>query len=146
MALAFHIVIIDDDFALQEFYRLLLENEGYTVTIFPYLAQDISSISALHPDLIILDLFINGKQGGWSFLQSLKSVPQTAALPVLLVTALPVVLFDAELQAFIQSQDIPVIAKPFDVDAFLAVIRTSLPDTPRALSSALDYQSEEESV
>jgi DNA-binding response OmpR family regulator len=146
MDLAFHIVVIDDDPALQEFYRLLLENEGYTVTVFPYLTQNISSISALHPGLIILDLFIDGKQGGWPVLQSLKSAPQTAAVPVLLATALPVVLFDAELQAFIQSQNIPVIAKPFDVDAFLSVIRSFLPDTPRALSSALGYQSEKESV
>ncbi|HEX4714691.1 MAG TPA: response regulator, partial [Ktedonobacteraceae bacterium] len=91
MALAFHIVVIDDDLALQEFYRLLLENEGYTVTVFPYLTQNISSISALHPGLIILDLFIDGKQGGWPVLQSLKSAPQTAAVPVLLATALPVV-------------------------------------------------------
>lgn len=125
--MAFHIVVVDDDFALQEFYRLFLEGEGYKVTLLSPFAISPNSIAILNPDLLILDLLLGGMQSGWPILQDILSTPQTTTLPVLLVTALPTVTLDAEWQAFIQKWHIPLLLKPFDVDVLLATIKSLLP-------------------
>jgi DNA-binding response OmpR family regulator len=125
--MAFHIVVIDDDPALQEFYTLLLENEGYRVTIPPLFDPSSTSIVELHPDLIILDLLIGGQQRGWSFLQAFINDPQTATLPILLVTALPATTFETKWKEFIQRQNISIIMKPFDIEKLLNTIRSFLP-------------------
>lgn len=134
--MASHIVVIDDDLALQEFYRLLLEGEGYTVTILSPFAFSLSSIAALRPDLLILDLLLGGKQSGWSLLQELLLDPATSNLPVILVTALTVGTIEAKWEKLIQSRNIPLVSKPFDVDAFLDVIKSLLPASPPPLDSS----------
>ncbi|HEY3993201.1 MAG TPA: response regulator [Ktedonobacteraceae bacterium] len=126
--MAHHIVVIDDDLALQEFYRLFLEGEGYQVTILSPFTFSLSSIALLHADLFILDLLIGSQQSGWSILQALRSTLQTAAIPVLLATALPAATFEAEREKFAPQQNIPSILKPFDVDALLATLKSLLSD------------------
>lgn len=135
--MAFHIVVVDDDFALQEFYRLFLEGEGYKVTLLSPSATSPNSIATLNPDLLVLDLLLGGMQSGWPILQDILSIPQTTTLPVLLVTALPTVTLDVEWQAFIQERHIPLLLKPFDVDVLLATIKSLLPShfsVPEGLS------------
>ena len=127
--MAFHIVVIDDDPALQEFYRLLLESEGYRVTISPPFEPSPTSIVASHTDLVILDLLIGGQQRGWSFLQAFVNAPETATLPVLLVTAVSVNTFEANWKKLTQKPNVAVMMKPFDLDALLAAIRSLLPST-----------------
>ena len=125
---AHHIIIVDDDLALQELYRLLLEGEGYKVTLLSPFALSLDVITALHADLFILDLLIGGKQSGWSVLQTLRNTPQTATTPVILATALSPATFEAEKKKFAQNQNIPFILKPFDVEALLTLIKSLLSD------------------
>lgn len=126
--MAFHVVVIDDDFALQEFYRLFLEGEKYRVTILsPYSASP-ASVAALQADLIILDLVLGGSYSGWSLLQDLLIAPQTARLPVALVTALPMTTLEIAQQKIVRQRNIPIILKPFDVDALLGTIKALLAD------------------
>ncbi len=126
-----HIIVIEDDLALQDLYRFLLEAEGYTVTISAAGYQDISTLVELHPDLIIIDLLIGNRQQGWNMLHLLKSSPVTAQIPVLISTASPAFMHDQEKLA--QFKEIPIVFKPFNIDALLALIRQLLPDTSAAL-------------
>lgn len=128
--MTFHIVVIDDDPALQELYRLFLEGEGYKITLASPFAVSPAAIAALQPDLIILDIILGGKRGGWSILQALVRAPQTATLPVLLATALPTTSFEVEWKKFVQEQQIPLILKPFDIDVLLATIKSLLATPP----------------
>lgn len=116
-----HIVVIEDDLALQDFYHLLLEAEGYTVTISSSIYEDLSLLAELHPDLIILDMLIDRQQSGWHFLQRLKSSPLTEAIPVIIATASAT--FAQAWQEFAESWGIPVVFKPFNIDELLALIQ-----------------------
>jgi DNA-binding response OmpR family regulator len=122
--MASHLVIIEDDLALQEVYRLLLEAEGYVVTISSTCYEDLDAFIVLHPDLLILDLLIDGKPFGWPFLQAVKSFPLTATLPILIVTAAEPLA--PEWRDFAQREGIPLLAKPFNIDTFLLLVRQSL--------------------
>jgi two-component system phosphate regulon response regulator OmpR len=126
--MAFHVVVIDDDLALQEFYRLFLEGEQYRVTILSPYTVSPASIAAIQSDLIILDLVLGGSYNGWSILQALLDAPQTATLPVILVTALPLTTLTVEQQKLVRQRNIPIILKPFDLDTLLGAIKALLPD------------------
>lgn len=127
-----HIVVIEDDFALQDLYRLLFETEGYAVTISPTIYEDISTLAELHPSLIILDLMIGRKQDGWPFIQLLKSSPLTAHIPIIVATASADI--EQEGKKASQIKGIPVIYKPFSIDAVLSLVRQLLNDETDAHS------------
>lgn len=122
--MASHLVIIEDDSAIQEVYRLLLEAEGYTLTISSNCYEDLDALVSLHPDLLILDLIISGKPSGWSFLQALKASSLTATIPILIATAAGPLA--PEWTDFAQCQGIPLLVKPFDIDIFLLLVRQLL--------------------
>ncbi len=130
--MALHIVVIEDDPAIQDLYRFLLEAEGYHVTISYTLYEDITTVAALHPDLIILDLLIGGKQSGGQFLQLLKSSPLAATIPILIATA--AVSYAQEWGEFTKTYKIPVIFKPFDIDAVLMLVKQILTNEPDAIA------------
>ncbi|HEX7737571.1 MAG TPA: response regulator [Ktedonobacteraceae bacterium] len=127
--MTFHIIVIDDDPALQEFYRLFFENEGYKVTVLSPFAIFPDAIITLQANIIILDVVLGGCQNGWSILQTLLSTPQTAKLPVLLVTALSLKGLEEEQQMLLQERKIPFVVKPFNVDLLLATMRSLFPDS-----------------
>ena len=122
--MASHLVIIEDDPAIQELYRLLLEAEGYKLTISPICYKNLDAFTRLHPDLLILDLIISGKPFGWSFLPAVKSFPLTATLPILIATAAGPLA--PEWIDFAQREGIPLAIKPFGIDAFLLLVRQLL--------------------
>lgn len=130
--MASHIAVIEDDPALQDLYRVLLEAEGYKVTISSTTYKDVSTIVELHPDLIILDLFLGRNQNGGHFLQLLRSSPLTSTIPVVIATATATI--EQEWAEFAQFKEIPVILKPFSIDAVLSLVHQILADTPDAVS------------
>ena len=78
------ILIIDDQPYIQELFSQELMNEGYGVVS----AGDAESakvyVENSKPDLVLLDLYLNGLEG-WDVLHDIKS--KDPHLPVLIVTA-----------------------------------------------------------
>ena len=123
-----HILAIDDEPDILEVYRDILTDEGYQVTTQLVPATDPADVLALAPDLIVLDLLIGHEDRGTPFLAMLKADPTTRDIPVLVCSA------DIHrlraLEAQFASWDCGVVAKPFDVDAFLADVRACLAKCP----------------
>jgi CheY-like chemotaxis protein len=120
-----HLLVIDDDQSILEFFQLLLEAEGYEVSLSKIAFEQVSDVEQLHPDLIILDLKIGYRNEGWKLLQKLKMYPPTKNIPVILCTAALVEVREQE-ETFHQ-KGIPVIYKPFEVDELLHVVHQFLP-------------------
>jgi len=78
------ILIIDDQPYIQDFFSNELMDEGYTVVA----TGDAESVKVYletsKPDLVLLDLFLNGFEG-WNLLNDIKH--KNPLLPVLIVTA-----------------------------------------------------------
>lgn len=115
------ILAIEDDVAIRAVYSELLEDEGYRVVTWGSVQpEDVEAVSALAPDVIILDLLMDGQAFGWMFLKALYVDPPTQDIPVLVVSAAGVLA--REHMAAIEEWGCGYLAKPFDLDDLLAAI------------------------
>ena len=128
------ILAIEDDAAIRGVYAELLTEEGFRVVTWGAVPADGPvAVASLTPDLVVLDLVIAQQPAGWDLLVALRNDPDTASIPVLVVTAAGVLVRDraAELEAW----GCGVVMKPFDVDALVDAVRACLePGRDRAVS------------
>ena len=126
-----HILIIDDDTSVLEVMRCVLEGEGYQVSTSLCAFEDLKDVEQLHPDLIILDLKMQGRDTGWAFLQKVRLHPPTATIPIFLCTA---ALSDVrEQEDILRKKGVPILYKPFNLNELLQLIPTCLPTLPSSL-------------
>lgn len=72
MAASHTILLIDDDTALCELYRVKFERAGFRVVIYGDAAAALEALKGdLHPDLIVLDIILPGMDG-FAFLRGAK--------------------------------------------------------------------------
>jgi DNA-binding response OmpR family regulator len=112
------ILVVDDDPAILDALRLLLDGEGYAVQV----TDKADYAESLHdgngglPDLIVLDILLSGKDGR-TICRTLKGRPDTKHIPIIMVSAYP----DAEASSLAVGGD-AFLSKPFSIDDLLATI------------------------
>lgn len=79
------VLLIEDDEAASEMYRLRLAADGYNVVIAGDGEEGLAMAEKEQPDLIYLDLRLP-KLDGFQVLEKLRSMPSTAAIPVVILT------------------------------------------------------------
>lgn len=82
-----NIWIVDDDHSILEVVKILLEQQGYQVTVIndpQYLQQQLQQDG--HPDLLIMDVYLAG-ENGIEVVKRLKQQEDTKNIKVLLMTA-----------------------------------------------------------
>lgn len=120
------ILIVDDDPTIRQLLTTLLETEGYTTTTASDGEEALTAITQELPDLILLDLNMPGMHG-WRFLDELYVRGLRDQVRVIVLSAL------ATTHA---PQSIPsrrVMAKPFEIDALLDLVESTLAEQPGAL-------------
>jgi putative two-component system response regulator len=118
-----HIMVVNDSMEFLQLMEELLRDEGYQVTVVETGAGTRTAARHLRPDLIILDVRLPD-MSGFEVLNLLRLDPETEAIPVLLCTA---AVRDVQAQEEVLGQrGIPVLFKPFDLEALLTAIRQIL--------------------
>ena len=112
------ILAVDDERDIIEMLDLLLGGEGYRVLTAGGGQEAIDLLVAERPDLVLLDIMMPGVDGH-QVCRHIKSRPELAAIPVLMLTAKNDIAHIA--QAVDEGAD-GFIAKPFDVEPFLRVL------------------------
>jgi len=120
------ILVVNDTQEILDLFRLLLEEEGYEVTLYSYAILDMRVIEQIAPDLIILDYIFGYEKSGWQMLQKLKMTRATASIPVIICTAAIREVLDIE--GYLQAHGVRLVAKPFDIDVLLETVRLALLD------------------
>jgi DNA-binding response OmpR family regulator len=77
------ILVVEDEKALQETLAYNLEHEGYEVTVAGDGETAIDKARALHPDLLVLDIMLPGKDG----FEVCRILRQEMNTPILMLTA-----------------------------------------------------------
>ena len=110
------VVVIDDDPDARELIRRLLSREGYTVHTASDGNEGLRLAKEVHPCAITLDVLMP-TMDGWAVLTALKSDPELAGVPVVMVT----ITSDRTLAYALGATDF--LTKPIERDRLLSVLR-----------------------
>ncbi len=131
--MAQHVLVMNDNQEILDAFQMILEDEGYQVTMASYVINDMQEMRHIHPDLIILDFMFDGKDTGWQMVQLLKMHQPTADIPVIICTAAQREV--REIESFLQAKGIAIVYKPFDIQELLDAVKKALrfPETIASL-------------
>jgi two-component system, cell cycle response regulator len=117
------ILVVEDDEVLAEIERELLVDEAYRVITVAHSEQ--SEIAAIGPDLVVLDVVLDGDVTGYHLLKELKADPSTKHISVLVITALTGPRL-AAMRSELDALGCHVLTKPFDIEMLLEMVRDCL--------------------
>jgi DNA-binding response OmpR family regulator len=80
------ILVVEDDPDIAELISHYLEKAGHSVEVLASGAAVMPSVRRRPPDLVVLDLMLPGLDG-LMICQAMRTEPQTAAIPIIMVTA-----------------------------------------------------------
>lgn len=130
------VLIIDSDRNICELLRMCLEKEGYSVIISNDGEEGLIKFSALHPDIVLLDVILPGVDG-W---QICREIRKKSDAPLIFITSKSEI-FDKVLGLELGADD--YIVKPFDVKEVAARIKAVMRRTalaaPETDSKELHY-------
>jgi CheY-like chemotaxis protein len=111
-----HILVVNDTEEIIELFREIIEGMGHRMTALSFAPDDLSQITKVEPDLVILDLVFNtSTEGqGWQLLQKLRMTKETETLPVILCSAATDQVREQE--GWLMAKGVKVVLKPFTVD------------------------------
>ncbi len=112
------LLIVDDERAILDLLREVLEAEGYTVVTATDGLSALELVHAVQPALILTDIMLP-QLDGLTLCARLQADPQTAHLPVLLMSAGRTLPAEGSYAEF--------LSKPFHLDDLLAVLARCLP-------------------
>jgi len=79
------ILIVEDDDGLRKFFARTLEGENYHVVAVQTTEEAFAFLRETHADLVLSDVVLEGKNG-MALCRELRSRPETARLPVVLIS------------------------------------------------------------
>ena len=126
------IYCVEDDAGIRELVVYTMQNTGMEARGFSDGAALTAALRGAKPDLILLDIMLPGEDG-ISILRRLRSLPDTAAIPVILLTAKNTE-YDKVIGLDSGADD--YIAKPFGMMELVARIRAVLRRSQDKLLSA----------
>ena len=113
------IMVVDDEPQVLEEMESWLEESGYEVIASPTVEEGFQRLKDRLPSLILLDI-IMPKPDGIEALSKLKRNPETASIPVIMVTA------KKDTNTILEAQEMNIadfVTKPFKTDELLDSIR-----------------------
>jgi acyl-CoA thioester hydrolase len=126
------ILVVDDDQTLVAPLKDGLESAGYRVATAFDAAQGILQAHEARPDLIILDFYMPGGDGGWVY-ERLRAAPDTKEIPVVFSTGLTL----EELRAKVKSgSKTYFLKKPVGFNGILSIVNQVLGEDRRAFAAA----------
>jgi two-component system alkaline phosphatase synthesis response regulator PhoP len=117
-----HIVVVEDESDILELLTYNLTREGYEVTALANGEQALQLIPRKKPGLILLDLMLPGV-GGLEICRLLKAKPETARIPIIMVTAKGE---ETDVVVGLEMGADDYIAKPFSLRVLMARIHSVL--------------------
>ena len=117
-----HVLVVDDEENDRELLRDLLEKQGHQVTEAENGKQALEGIKKAPPDVILLDVMMAGMDG-FEVCRRLKADPETAPIPILLVTSLT---GRSDRLTGIEAGANDFISKPIDTQDVLLRVRNAV--------------------
>jgi two-component system, chemotaxis family, chemotaxis protein CheY len=117
-----HIGLLEDDLAIQEMLRLVLQDVGDAITIYPNAEGCLEALTASEQvpiDVLIVDWRLPGSMSGIEVIRRIRDNPRLCSLPIILTTA--AMFTDTE---ELQHLHVRLLEKPFDIDEMVRMMRS----------------------
>ena len=118
------IIVVEDDLSINELICDILTDEDYTALACLSGDEALSLIDAGLPDLVIMDLLLDGDQTGLSVLQQLRTQPHTKDIPVVMCSGATERLHT--LREDLQALHCTIVEKPFDIGDLIIGVDAAL--------------------
>ena len=115
-----HIFVVDDDEAILDVLKIILEESGYKITIISDGRDLLNKINTQKPDLILLHIWLAGLDGE-QITKQFKSDSKIAGIPIILISA-----NNRGRQIAVQSGADGFIAKPFEIEHLVQTVKKHL--------------------
>lgn len=115
------VLIVEDEAPIADALRYVIADAGYRVLVAPHGHAGLASALRHRPALVLCDLMMP-QMGGREFISALHAALDSAAPPVVLMTA-------ADVRFAADAGAARILKKPFDIAAVEALLRLFL-DTP----------------
>jgi CheY-like chemotaxis protein len=110
------VLVVDDEFGLLEALGEVLAEAGYAVSIARNGSDALKRVAETRPDLVLCD-YMMPVMDGPRFVRALRADPQTAKLPVVMMTAV-------KLKNLPEGLELSgTLQKPFSIDVLLAQVK-----------------------
>jgi signal transduction histidine kinase/DNA-binding response OmpR family regulator len=109
------VLVIDDDPTVHDLMSRYLQREGFNVVVAPGGKEGLRMVKEVKPDVITLDVMM-AEMDGWAVLSSLKADPETAEIPVVIMTMYD----DKEMGFALGASD--YMTKPINRDRLLTIL------------------------
>jgi two-component system alkaline phosphatase synthesis response regulator PhoP len=119
-----HILAVDDDDRILRLVQINLERAGYRISTASDGVEALEQLAREPPDLVLLDITMP-RMDGMEALRRLRAAPETAAIPVVLLTAKAQ---DEDILEGRRSGADYYLHKPFSPAELIAVVREALGD------------------
>jgi len=117
MATKKKILVAEDDAAIVEVIKIILDEAGYdTHTLVDGISVE-ETVNKIKPDLVLLDIWLSGEDGG-KIAQHLRSNPLTCNTPIIMISAnneTEKIAKDAGANGFLK--------KPFDINDLIDIVK-----------------------
>ena len=80
------VLVVDDELDMRIFISTVLETSGYRPVVTKNGKEGVAKAQEIRPDLIVLDVMMPG-EGGVLMYRALKTDPELAAIPVVMLSA-----------------------------------------------------------
>lgn len=111
-----HILIVDDNEDILNMFKVMLEYNGYKVSVRVNSNNIKEVIKDVQPNIIIMDMLLSGSDG-CEVCKELKAEPLLALIPVIMISAHP----QAKTQCLQAGADF-FIEKPFEMNELLQTL------------------------
>jgi CheY-like chemotaxis protein len=110
------VMVVEDDYAIRETLRDVLEEQGYRVVWASNGEEALARLKGTTPRVILLDLMMP-VMDGWEFRHAQQRDPALSRIPVVVISA------DHGLENKVSALAVDGwLAKPFELDALLATV------------------------
>lgn len=126
------IAIVNDDQQYLKMMSLVLEEEGYGVSVHHAEGSAFAELRQVLPDLVVLDIRMDTPDAGWNLLEMLMLEPSTRHIPVIICSAAHEDLSSKE--EYLAKQGVSVLPKPFPLETLLDLVQQRLASSQQARS------------
>jgi DNA-binding response OmpR family regulator len=116
------ILVIEDEPAISNLLRIILENDGHEVLVADDGSRGLATAARRSPDLIILDVMMPFMDG-FAVLEALREDERTATIPVMMLSAIQK---EAVEERCYRMGAQSFVRKPFDPEMLLGTVQEML--------------------